>query len=582
MNITLKDFNTGTDYDLTCARGDALTIINSGTDARIDSNGKSWNVSKGNYGTYHTLTVESPGYESYYGESEIWDIIPSLDLGIVGAQIDPIPTYNLAGLSGTVQRDLGSNDIGHTPPGYVIDAENTPDLNWRYNYYISYNFVASQTGRNIIGRTALSESDPDGYYKTWFAPCIFDYQDGYVFGFVFVYVQGYNKTDKIVIGLDTTITPETFTQPELDPGQKDFIPTGAHTSRNIPGVGGRGKTNKKEPDYLGVSVTQPGAPDESVASAIGTGFINCYKMDTANLRKVGACLYGSTLIGLLQSLAINPLDFIISLMVFPCAPDVGASENIKLGGWLAAAAGGGALGFDATGARLASEFKTVSFGQVEIPENWGNFLDYSQTNIELYLPFIGAVSIDVSECMGGYIDVEYTIDFFTGMCVANVLCSRPQYKLPSGKALSNVNAQHAYQGNCAIQIPLSAINYGNMVGSLINACTQGITNPVAGFTGIVNDAVSGGLRPNVSSKGNIVANSGFCSVLYPYVRITRPITAEPDSYQGVLGYPSYINTTLGQCQDLCICDDIDLRGITGATESELNKIRQMCKDGVYV
>ena len=121
-----------------------------------------------------------------------------------------------------------------------------------------------------------------------------------------------------------------------------------------------------------------------------------------------------------------------------------------------------------------------------------------------------------------------------------------------------------------------------MVGSLINACTQGITNPVAGFSGIVTDAVSGGLRPNISSKGNIVANSGFCSVLYPYIRITRPITAEPESYQEVMGLPSYINTTLGQCSDFCICDDIDLRSITGATEQELNKIRQLCKEGVYV
>lgn len=166
------------------------------------------------------------------------------------------------------------------------------------------------------------------------------------------------------------------------------------------------------------------------------------------------------------------------------------------------------------------------------------------------------------------------------MCVANVLCER-SFPLPSGKLIPN-RAQHAYQGNCAIQIPLSAADYGSMVGSLINACTQAISNPVGGFAGIASDAIAGGMRPNISSKGNIVANSGFCSVLYPYVRITRPITAEPDSYQEVMGYPSYINTSLGQCEDLCICDEIDLKDITGATEEELDRIRQMCKDGVYV
>ena len=369
---------------------------------------------------------------------------------------------------------------------------------------------------------------------------------------------------------------------DLTPGEKGFRPTAARTRPDRPGNGGRGSTNKQDPDYAGDSITLPGEPDESHASAIGSGFVNCYMVDTANLENVGKCLYGSTLLGFLQSLAVNPLDFIISLMVFPCKPRLGSSENIKLGGWLAAAAGGAALGFDATGFKLAKEFKTVPFGAVSIPENWGNFLDYSQTNIELYLPFIGSVNIDVSECMGGTIEVEYTIDFFTGMCVANVLCTRSNAVLPSGKKLNHVHAEHAYQGNCAIQIPLSAENYGSMVGSLINACTQGITNPVAGFSGIVTDAISGGLRPNVSSKGNIVANSGYCSVLYPYVRITRPITAEPGNYQEVMGYPSYINTNLGQCEGLCICEDIDLRGISGATESELNKIKQICKEGIYV
>ena len=528
--------------------------------------------------------MESPGYDSYYSADEIWSIIPSLNLGIVNAQIDPIVTYNLAGLSGTVQRDLGSADIGHTPPGYVIDAENTPDLNWRYNYLISYNFVATQTSRNIYSKTALYESDPSVYCKTWFAPCIFDYQGGYVYGYVLVYVDatsGFNK-NKIVIGLDTTITPESFTVPDYDPGQKGFNPTGAYTTKNIPGNGGRGATNKKDPSYAGDSVSQPGAPNESVASAIGTGFINAYKITKADLKTLGECLWGTTLEGFLSGLFINPLDYIVSLCVFPCSPEVGTTEAIKLGRWECSTDPTKGLLFNSSGALLSSQFKVIDFGTLAIPENWGNFLDYSQTNIELYLPFVGSVSIDVSECMNGTINVQYTIDFLTGMCVANVLCTRSNYTLPSGKGLTHVHAQHAYQGNCAVQIPLSRADYGSMVGSLINACTQAITNPVGGFIGMAADAVGGGLRPNISSKGNIVANSGFCSVLYPYIRITRPITAEPESYQEVMGLPSYINTTLGQCQDLCICDDIDLRGITGATESELNKIRQMCKDGVYV
>ena len=584
MNISLKDFNTGNAYDLTCARGDALTIINSGTNARIDSNGNPWTVTKGNYNTYHTLRVESPGYESYYSADEIWDVIPSLDLHFVGAKIDPISTYGLAGLTGSKNLDLGSADLGHTPPGYQINAQNNPDLNWRYDYYISYNFLGSRSDLNFIFRTALNENYSSVYVTTWFAPAVFEYEGGYIFGCIAVCADassGFNK-NIIYICLDTSITPKSFIEPDYDPGQKGFNPTGAYTTKNIPGNGGRGATNKKDPSYAGDSVSQPGAPNESVASAIGTGFINAYKITKADLKTLGECLWGTTLEGFLSGLFINPLDYIVSLCVFPCSPEVGTTEAIKLGRWECSTDPTKGLLFNSSGALLSSQFKVIDFGTLEIPENWGNFLDYSQTNIELYLPFVGSVSIDVSECMNGTINVQYTIDFLTGMCVANVLCTRSNYTLPSGKGLTHVHAQHAYQGNCAVQIPLSRADYGSMVGSLINACTQAITNPVGGFIGMAADAVGGGLRPNISSKGNIVANSGFCSVLYPYIRITRPITAEPESYQEVMGLPSYINTTLGQCQDLCVCDDIDLRGITGATESELNKIRQMCKDGVYV
>jgi len=156
-----------------------------------------------------------------------------------------------------------------------------------------------------------------------------------------------------------------------------------------------------------------------------------------------------------------------------------------------------------------------------------------------------------------------------------------EHGTPSGQALSNICAQHSYQGNCASQIPLSKVDYGAMIGNLINACATAVTNPVVGGMMVLSDTLNGGFKPNVSSKGNIVANSGYCSVLYPYIRITRPITAEPGSYQEVVGYPSYIDTCIGDCDGLCVCEDIDVKGINGATESELAKIKQLCREGVY-
>lgn len=536
----------------------------------------SWikNIGNGTTGGW-THTVMEDGTFQYYidftkevlveGVPDLVDFLEDVDAPELAAFYEGAEMYDRVDLVGNIAL-YGDTDA------------TTPNLSF---YKPSSDYYGS-SGTNLINSEYQYRSQYTKYLKSFLTYFRVDSFNGY-WGYTIVFSEYiWGAGTRIRFALGKSITSQTYAQLDPDSGDKGFKPTAARTRKDRPGQGGRGTSNKKDPDYAGDSVTQPGAPDESVASGVGSGFLNIYKVDTANLNKVGQCLYGSTMLGLLQSIAINPLDFIVSLMVFPCSPSVGSAENIKLGGWLAAAAGGGALGFDATGTKLSKEFQVFDFGSVSIPENWGNFLDYSQTTIELYLPFIGSVNLDVSECMGGTVNVQYTVDFFTGMCVANVLCSRANYTLPSGKALSHVHAQHSYQGNCAIQLPLSAVNYGTMVGSLINACTQGITNPVSGFMGIAADAIGGGFRPNVTSKGNIVANAGFCSVLYPYIRLTRPITAEPDTYQQVIGYMSYINTTLGECEDLCVCDSIDLRGISGATESEMNRIKQMCMEGVYV
>ena len=571
-DITVYDYgnnNARTLLNVGAINGDDLSRIQSGTQT-ID--GHTWTISKSGTDKYISITFRASGFD--YDVSDM-----NADITLLGLRCSGLYQAILNLAIGTSFQYGFNNDPNHDYPyitmGRFIPVDPAPN---ETSYYLG-------SGANATYYHTVAGNYSDSFFGGVFpVVCVNGgdasnvlYGEGIIRAF-HANMEQYSNVE-ITIYIHKDINTSSYTG---EPGEKGFRPTGAYTKNDNPGVGGWGTTQKRDPDYAGNPIAQPGAPNESVASAIGTGFINAYKISKANLKTLGECLWGTTLEGFLSGLFINPLDYIVNLSVFPCSPEVGATEAIKLGRWECSTDPTKGLLFNSEGALLSSQFKVVDFGSINIPENWGNFLDYSQTNIELYLPFIGSVSIDVSECMGGTINVQYTIDFFTGMCVANVLCTRSNYVLPSGKALTHVHAQHAYQGNCAIQIPLSRADYGSMIGSLINACTQAITNPVAGFSGIVSDAISGGLRPNISSKGNIVANSGFCSVLYPYIRITRPITAEPESYQEVMGLPSYINTTLGQCEDLCVCDDIDLRSITGATEQELNKIRQLCKDGVYV
>ena len=582
LHLELKNTISGNAFDMPCATGKLPEFLAMSTGSHTDSHGITWNVSasttggnirryvtaSGISGTVNAQTIENALEEIGFGAIQ--------NLGIIMSDYVPFECHAI------------EPDQETTYPYFYAWSEAMPDSGNMTN--IVKDTISFRTSAQTHNMGQTNYTNPNGTLKGYGGGIALINTLGiYIYGAFYVGVSYQNATGKSNVTVDfsfnTSVTSENWTIPEYDPGDKGFTPTGAHTRKTLPGIGGRPSGGHgKDPEYRSDPIEQPGEPDETKASAARLGFIRSYKVTEAYLQTFGECLFGSTFEGFLQGLASNPLDFVVSLNIFPCEPYTGNLTPIKMSRYSCIAAPvqpvGYELGANSSGYPLTSQYKTFDFGTLTIPENWASFLDYSNTEIELYLPFIGTVSIDVSEVMGGSINVQYTVDFFTGQCVANVLCVKSM-ELPSGQALSNICAQHSYQGNCASQIPLSKVDYGAMIGNLINACATAVTNPVAGGMMVLSDTLNGGFKPNVSSKGNIVANSGYCSVLYPYIRITRPITAEPDSYQEVVGYPSYIDTCIGDCDGLCVCEDINVKSINGATESELAKIKQLCREGVY-
>lgn len=580
-HLTLKNRVNNTTVEIPFATGSLVDFLGMSAGTYEDSAGKSWTVSTGTsagatrrYGHCYNIT----GHYTFAQVTRDLEYIGFGSITNIGIKLENYASSEMS---------LVPEDQTNQYPNIYLWGEALADSGnqtHRYTNHVSYQLGAGQintmTPQSYEGTNSIDVSAGIILLKNTL--------EQYIYGVFTVQLSynGFTNTTGVEYNFywSTTLTSESWGEPETDPGDKGFRPTGAGTKKTRPGIGGRPSGGHgKDPEYRSDPITQPGDPDESGASASGSGFLTAYEMTSGNLAGVGACLFGSTLEGKLSGLFVNPLDWLVSLNVFPAKPTAGGSYPVKLGRYKCVndITDPEALGVDAYGAKLTKQFKVFDFGTLSVPENWGNFLDYEGTQIDLYLPFIGTVSIDPAELLGGTINVQYTIDFFTGMCVANVLCTK-NMELPSGQALSNINAQHSYQGNCATQIPLTRVDYGSMIGNLINSCTQAITNPTGALVNMAEGALNGAFRPSVTSKGNIVANSGYCSVLYPYLRITRPITAEPESFQEVVGYPSYINTTLGECDGICVCEDIDLKGITGATESELNKIKQACREGVYV
>lgn len=532
-------------------------------------------ITKSVSGTRTTLTISC---NSFFGADGIYNWRSVMKAaGLDSIQGEGNANYlNWLEAPGSVR--YGGGEDSATYPMFQFKIESFIGTRYIYNIY----YGASSTNILQIGLgetgTAQQRTFKIGSLLALDTKTEAEY-GGFVFGLVSVNALYNNPTGTgtttIMVTWDTAINPRTLNGEIWNPssGEKGFRPIGTIADKTI----GGGEHSNKTPTYPSDTLEQPGAPDETHASAANAGFITVYKVSESNLAKVATLLFNPTLGDKVAQMFFNPMDAIISLNIFPCSPDVGGSVTLGALGYSLYSAN---MGEGAYGNKIATQFKVFDFGTITIPEEWKSFLDYDATSISLYLPFIGEVDLPATEIMGATVNVQYTVDFFTGMCVANVKIVK-HVLLPDGR-LANHNAQHSYQGNCAINLPLTAVNYGNMIGSFINAASSGLRTGIAGAVGsLMSDAASGGFKPTISTKGTLSANAGYCSILYPYICITRPITTEPEKYQEVIGYPSYIKNTIGACDGLCVCEDIDLRGIVGATENELRRIKQLCREGVY-
>lgn len=108
--------------------------------------------------------------------------------------------------------------------------------------------------------------------------------------------------------------------------------------------------------------------------------------------------------------------------------------------------------------------KTVDMGSIKIDEYWGNALDY-ESNIEIYLPYVGYQKLDARAVMGKTINVVYQIDVMSADCVAQIFVD--------GDVL------YQYNGNCGYELPISAdCRLSDSIGKI----ASGVATVVAGVS----------------------------------------------------------------------------------------------------
>lgn len=296
-----------------------------------------------------------------------------------------------------------------------------------------------------------------------------------------------------------------------------------------------------------------------------------YNPTLAQLNSLGAWLWSSDFIDQILKLFSDPMQGLIGLHKVYAQPKIGGTRNIKVG----------YLDSGVASKYVSDQYVTIDCGNIDLYEFFGNTLDYTPyTEIKLFLPFIGIVSLDVADVMRSTISVTYGVDILSGACLANVSVKRDN----SGGVL------YSFSGDCASHYPLSSGSYQGVVAGILGVATSAVGGLAAGGIGgaVMGGAISaartlaGGNLTNVQHSGAFSGNVGAMGGKKPYLIISRPQSEINTGFPALQGYPSNVFTALSSCKGYTKVKAVHVDAVPSATQEEKEMIESALKSGVII
>lgn len=316
------------------------------------------------------------------------------------------------------------------------------------------------------------------------------------------------------------------------------------------------------PPDIGSGIT----PIVPSSSGSASALYMIYNPTLAQINSFGAWLWSDNFVDQIKKLFNDPMQAIIGLHKVYATPATGGAQTIKVG----------YLDSGVSARVVSNQYTTIDCGTVRLSEQFHNVFDYSPyTEVNLYLPFIGIVNINVSDVMRSSIHIVYHVDVLSGACLAEVKVTRDS----AGGTL------YQYAGNASVTLPISSGSYMGIV-SAVAGVAGGIAGTIAsGGAALPLLASSAGAMFNahtrVEHSGGFSGNAGAMGGKIPYLIISRPQTEMADGFENYIGYPSNFTATIGSCTGFIKVIECHVKSTT-ATNSELNEINTMLQEGVIV
>lgn len=318
----------------------------------------------------------------------------------------------------------------------------------------------------------------------------------------------------------------------------------------------------QNPPDTGAGTTPIVVPPTGSASALYA----IYNPTLAQINSFGAWLWSDSFIDQIKKLFNDPMQAIIGLHKVYANPVTGGAQSIKVG----------YLDSGVSANIVSNQYTTIDCGTVNLSESFYNVFDYAPyTEVNLYLPFIGIVGLDVADVMRSSIHIIYHVDVLSGACLAEVKVVRDG----AGGTL------YQYTGNASVTLPISSGSYIGMI-SAVAGIAGGIAGTIAsgGSALPILASAAGSMlnaRTKVEHSGGFSGNAGAMGGKIPYLIISRPQVEMANNFQKFIGYPANVTTTLSTCTGFVNVLECHLENIN-ATSSELMEIETLLKGGIIV
>lgn len=390
---------------------------------------------------------------------------------------------------------------------------------------------------------------------------------------------------------DGSASPITLSTENIEDYIGNEVPVGGGGDDEDPFEGGgyAGGDDGDTGDFDYDGDPQPGNAPAPFNTGLDTGFYTLYAPSASELQSLAAYLWSTNFdLNLFKRLFNNPMDLFLVLGILPVTIPKGSQKEVG-------------IGLITTGVYMttaADRVVTKDMGTIHVSGTTASYLDYAPyTNVDLLLPFVGVVPIDIDAIMGKDVNVIYNVDVLTGSCVA----------LVNAGSSGAMHCIGAYAGNCMRSIPLTGADYTTMLSGLVQtagaiaagAAAGGAAGAVAGGLSAASSAVVNEGKPMIQKGGAISSSAGFMlgsNQMRPLLIFSLPKQCLPSLQMVEMGFPAYTSDKWeGGLRSLKILSDykngnkptfvkveeINLKSIH-LTSTEIEELESILKEGIFV